>query len=52
MIVSKEGQGIGRSLTNKLLRKENGMRIQNFSEGKREHLTRQSSEADLDFPSP
>jgi hypothetical protein len=31
MMVSEKGQFVGQSLTHKLLRIENGMRIQNFS---------------------
>ena len=38
MMVSNEGQYVGQSLTNKLLRKKNGMRIQNFTEDKRRSL--------------
>ena len=46
-----EGQRV-ESLTNKLLRKENGIRLHKFSEDKRKILTRQSTEVVLDFPSP
>ena len=47
-----EGQRVGQSLTNKLLRKENEIRLHKFSEDKRKILTRQSTEVVLDFPSP